>query len=454
MEQARNQYSQQRVLIWAPFGRDALVLRGVLDGAGLQCVICKDLQDARARLRQSADALLLTEEALATAGCVAMLAEEIEAQPPWSALPLVLLATGDETAQQRLGAALECLGFRRNVVILARPSEPLFITSALESVLRARQHQYVVRDLLDQLRGENENLEQRVGQRTAELEGTNVELEVQVAERLQAVKALQRSHAALRRSNREMQDFIYAASHDLQEPLRKVITFADMVLVDYGQQLEEAAHAYLQRMQAAAARMSGIVHDLLSFSRVSTQGKPFREVDLNDVLKEVLSDLKDDIAKTGARIIVEPLPSIEADGSQICQLFKNLIGNALRFHRPDATPAIRVSSTPVKGPGLPGSEEPPTFQFAVQDHGIGFDEKYLDRIFSPFQRLNGRSAFDGNGNGIGLAICQRIVERHAGTITATSIPGEGSTFYVTLPAEQSPDEAAQEGRAEERMRGR
>lgn len=445
MEQARNQYSQQRVLIWAPFGRDASVLRGVLNGAGLQCVICGDLQDTRARLLQNADALLLTEEALATAGCVAMLAEEIEAQPPWSALPLVLLATGDETAQQRLGAALECLGFRRNVVILARPSEPLFITSALESVLRARQHQYVVRDLLDQLRGENENLEQRVGQRTAELEGTNVELELQVAERLQAVKALRRSHAALLRSNREMQDFVYAASHDLQEPLRKVITFADMVLLDFGQQLDGTAHSYLQRMQAAAARMSGIVHDLLSFSRVSTQGKSFREVDLNDVLKEVLLDLEVDISKTGARIIVEPLPSIEADRSQICQLFKNLIGNALRFHRPDTPPAIGVSGIPVKNHDFPGLEQRSAFQFAVQDNGIGFDEKYLDRLFSPFQRLNGRSAFDGNG--MGLAVCQRIVERHGGTISAASIPGEGSIFYVTLPTEHSPTEAAQEGRA-------
>lgn len=237
-----------------------------------------------------------------------------------------------------------------------------------------------------------------------------------------------RKHAAeLERSNRELQDFAYVASHDLQEPLRKISTFTDLVLEEYGTTLEADGRLYLERVRAGAVRMSRLIKDLLAFSRVATRGQPFEEVELNDVLDDVLNDLEILLEDTGGEVRMDPLPTVEADPVQMRQLFQNLIGNALKFHAPDVKPVVTVRGTVEHD----DEDEQQICRIEVCDNGVGFEEKYLDRIFSPFQRLHNRSEYEGTG--IGLAICRRIVERHSGTITASSEPGRGSTFIVELP---------------------
>ncbi len=228
----------------------------------------------------------------------------------------------------------------------------------------------------------------------------------------------------LERSNRELEEFAYVSSHDLQEPLRKIQAFGSRVEEMEAEQLSKKGKDYLGRMLSASMRMQGLINDLLSFSRVSAKTKTFDKVDLNAVMREVLSDLEILIQETEARIIVKPLPVIEADATQMRQLFQNLISNAIKF-RGSHHPELTIESEDEENTSGPTDYIKLTFA----DNGIGFDEKYLDRIFQIFQRLDGRK-FDGSG--IGLAICRRIANKHGGTITAQSAPGEGATFFVTL----------------------
>lgn len=252
-----------------------------------------------------------------------------------------------------------------------------------------------------------------------------------VTERVEAQQAAARSAAVLAQRNRELQDFAYVASHDLQEPLRKIRAFADLLKDDYGATFDDDGRFYLERLQDSAVRMSTLISDLLAFSRVSSKAKPYEKVALNDITAEVISDLEYLIRDVQGRVLVDELPVIEADRTQMRQLIQNLVGNALKFRKPDEPPVVRVTSRSVRGALHPGAEEQNYLELTVSDNGIGFNEKYLDRIFTPFQRLHTRTEFAGTG--MGLAICRRIVERHGGTITATSRPGVGSSFVVRLP---------------------
>lgn len=245
-------------------------------------------------------------------------------------------------------------------------------------------------------------------------------------ERKETFEKLEHFAAQLERSNQELQAFAYVASHDLQEPLRKVQAFGDRLKVRCADALSPEGKDYLERMQNAARRMQNLINDLLLFSRVSTQEQPFERVDLNRVVREVLSDLEIRIQQTKGTIQVGPLPVVEADPLQMRQLFQNLLSNGLKFHRPEEPPVIRVSAS------VPSAvAEGENCDIVVADNGIGFEEKYLDRIFAVFQRLHGRTAYEGTG--IGLAICRKITERHGGRITARSAPDQGATFIVTLP---------------------
>jgi PAS domain S-box-containing protein len=256
-------------------------------------------------------------------------------------------------------------------------------------------------------------------------------------ERKRAEESLRASAAKLERSNRELQDFASVASHDLQEPLRKIQAFGDRLKTRCAAQLSEEGRDYLARMQNAAGRMQTLINDLLTFSRVTTKTRPFVEVNLDQVAREVLSDLEVRLEQVKGRVELVNLPTLEADPLQMRQLLQNLIGNALKFRRPDEPPIVSLSAEPVEWT-TPSSVLPArpcaAYRIAVSDNGIGFDEKYLDRIFTVFQRLHGRDAYEGNG--VGLAVCRRIAERHGGNITAESRPGHGATFYVTLPARQ------------------
>ena len=246
---------------------------------------------------------------------------------------------------------------------------------------------------------------------------------------------LQASVLDLRRSNENLQQFAYIASHDLQEPLRKIQSFGDLLKMQYAEGLGEGI-GFLERMQAAANRMSTLIRDLLTFSRISTQQDTTAPVSLAKVVETVLSDLEIRIRETGARVTVEPLPTVAGDASQLGQLFQNLLSNALKFHQPDTAPAIEIRCQQVAADKLPGKIRPTRaattyYHIDVSDNGIGFDQKYADRIFQVFQRLHGKNQYAGTG--IGLAICEKVAANHGGAIVADSWPNQGTTFSVYLP---------------------
>ena len=248
-----------------------------------------------------------------------------------------------------------------------------------------------------------------------ELRNSRDELELRVRERT----------AQLERSNQALQDFASIAAHDLQEPLRKIHSFGNIIGQKYGDRLGPNGKDFLDRMLGASTRMQSLLTALLDYARVTTKAAPPRKVNLTEILHEVLSDLEIAIIQSEAAIQVDDLPAVEADPTQIRQLFQNLISNAIKFRKEGEKPVIRVRDT---------TEANRHVRIAVEDNGIGFDEKYTDRIFSPFERLHGRNEYQGTG--MGLAICKKIIDRHGGSITAKSSSGNGSTFIVTLPPKQ------------------
>jgi PAS domain S-box-containing protein len=244
---------------------------------------------------------------------------------------------------------------------------------------------------------------------------------------LMDITDLKRTQLRLEQSNRELENFASVASHDLQEPLRKIQTFSDRLRAMYADALGPEGRDYLERMNGAATRMRRLIDDLLSFSRISSKAQAFVRVDLARVAREVLEDFQQDSTRAGATLTLGELPELEADPTQMRQLLQNLVSNALKFRRDDVAPVVSLRAT-VEPEGR-------RVELRVEDNGIGFDEKYHDRIFNLFQRLHGRGKYEGTG--IGLAICRRIAERHGGSIRARSTPGQGSTFIVSLPLRQS-----------------
>jgi PAS domain S-box-containing protein len=266
-----------------------------------------------------------------------------------------------------------------------------------------------IRDVTDrkradeELRRSREELESRVQERTAELSMTI---------------------SKLNQLNRELEEFTFVASHDLQEPLRKIETFGGMVKENCAALLDPTSRDHLDRVLRSANRMRQLLRELLKLSRVTTRKEPFNEIDLAQIVKEAADVFEVSIKETGGRIEINEMPVIEADSSQMGHLFQNLIGNALKF-RDNKTPLIQVYGR-VVDKGL--------CEISINDNGIGFDTQFAERIFKPFERLHSRSEYEGTG--MGLAICRRIVERHGGTIKAESEPGKGSTFIIRLPLKQ------------------
>jgi len=258
--------------------------------------------------------------------------------------------------------------------------------------------------------------------RVAELDAAQEALQ-QSRDRL-AQKSVELAH-----SNKDLQDFAYMASHDLREPLVLVQAFSERLRARYGENIPEQGLEYIRRIETAAARMQELIFGVLAYSRVSAKAQPFEEVDLEQIVLQVISDLEMQVAATGGRIEIENLCRIKADPLQIRQLFQNLIANAMKYSRPDLPPRVLITGRMIAGADGHGPAE--SCCVTVEDNGIGFAAESADRIFGLFQRLHGRSQYEGTG--IGLAVCKRIVERHGGTITAESSPGKGARFIITLP---------------------
>ncbi len=242
-----------------------------------------------------------------------------------------------------------------------------------------------------------------------------------ITERKLAEKDLRETLQELARSNRELETFAYVVSHDLQEPLRMVQSYVQLLERRHSEELDETAREFIDFAVDGTMRMQGMIEDLLRYSRVDSRGGSFDEVDLDDVLDDVRANLAASVEETGATVEYEDLPEIRADRSQMVQLFQNLVGNAIKFHG-DEPPEVRITAESRNG----------SYVIAVKDNGIGIPEDQRERIFAIFQRLHRPEAYPGTG--IGLSICKKIVERHGGSIRVESVPGEGSTFLVELPA--------------------
>jgi len=238
--------------------------------------------------------------------------------------------------------------------------------------------------------------------------------------RKRAEEKLKKASEELIRSNKELEQFAYVASHDLQEPVHKILAFGDRIktLPQENEKLQD----YLNRMLKAAGQMRQLIMDLLQFARVTTRAQPFISVALDGVIKKVLVDLDFRVSEKGAKVRVGPLPKVQGDPMQMQQLFHNLISNALKFSKPDQVPQVEIESR---------SHPQGWVEILVRDQGIGFDEAYIDKIFQPFQRLQSRSQYEGTG--MGLSLCQKIVQRHGGTLSAKSSQGKGALFIVKLP---------------------
>jgi signal transduction histidine kinase len=243
-----------------------------------------------------------------------------------------------------------------------------------------------------------------------------------VTERRRTERRLAAQRRELERSNAALNEFAFVASHDLQEPLRKIVSFGERLGTTAGPLLEGNARQYLDRMLDAATRMRTLISDLLAYSQIATNAARFTPTSLAAIAREVVADLETTIADTGGRIAVGTLPAIDADALQMRQLFQNLLSNALKFRRPDAPPVVHLDASVSRDD---------VCTITVADNGIGFKQEHDEKIFRMFERLHTRTQF--RGSGMGLAICRKIVERHGGNITATSIVGEGTTFTITLP---------------------
>jgi two-component system, LuxR family, sensor kinase FixL len=352
-------------------------------------------------------------------------------------------------------AAEQTFGHSREKVLGTRPSDVLFPPS-LSAEHRSRIERYLEA-------GEGSMLGKRVEVTASRANGEVFHAEMamtigqinaapvltffvrDISARKKAEEEQARYAAELERSNRDLEQFAYVASHDLQEPLRKIRAFGDRLELKCKGLLDETAQECVSRMQSASARMQELIEGLLTLSRVTSRARDFVQVDLGEIAQQVIGDLETQIERVQGRVEVGKLPTIQAEPLQIRQLLQNLIANALKFHRPDEPPVVKIEARYV----LPRELRPrkslaeEKCRITIEDNGIGFDQQYAERIFGIFQRLHPRDIYEGTG--IGLAICRRIVEYHGGQISARGTPGGGATFEVVLPVIQSKKKRSEEG---------
>jgi len=368
---------EQTVFVLAPTGRDARLIADTLLKADVRAETCSSSDELCKALEAGAAAAIVSQEALAP-DALDDLARHLEAQPFWSDLPILFLTfTGSPSAENIAGAnAAKALG---NVTLLERPIRPETLRAAVRAALRARMRQY-------QLRTRQESLQHAIS---------------------------------------ELEQFAYSASHDLREPLRNLSIFSELLMKQYSAALDDAGKQYCQFVLNGARRMETLVDDLLAYTRLSENGDngdndESAATDAGKCIEMVLNSLAPAIRESGADIQVEKLPVVGMRSTHLYQVFQNLLHNAIKY-RGQSPPCIRVSAVRDQGFG---------WQFAVKDNGIGIRTEYKERIFGLFKRLHNTTEYSGSG--IGLAICQRIVQRSGGRIWVESEPGRGSTFFFTV----------------------
>jgi PAS domain S-box-containing protein len=294
----------------------------------------------------------------------------------------------------------------------AEPGEPSYFISVIEDIRDRKQAQQALQEA-------RQSLEVQVQERTKELTAANMALKTKIAERLETDRQLAALTTELQRSNRDLEQFAYVASHDLQEPLRAITSYTQLLAKRYQGQLDDKAEKYIYYVVDGATRMQRLIQDLLAYSRVGKNKLKRQPTDCNVVLAQVIKDLGVAIAESQATISVDPMPTILADPAQVAQVWQNLISNAIKY-RGKTAPIIQASVT----------QQQATWVFSVQDNGIGIESQYAERIFAIFQRLHTRREYEGTG--LGLAICKRIIEFHDGQIWVESQLGQGATFFFTF----------------------
>jgi len=304
---------------------------------------------------------------------------------------------------------------------------PLKIICVEQDITERKEIEYALWEAKNELKS-------TVKRRTRELNETNERLQIELEERKITESKLKKSEKdlkalieELKRSNEELQQFAYVSSHDLQEPLRTITSFTQLLERRYKDNLDSDADEFIEYIVEAAKRMQTLINDLLNYSRVATRGKEFELIDASKILETTISNLYAAIDENNAEINHENLPQIMADKRQMTQLFQNLIGNAIKFRKPEIPPKIHISAIE--------NESKKEYTFSVQDNGIGIEKQYMERIFIIFQRLHTRDEYSGTG--IGLAVSKKIVERHGGKIWVESEPNVRSTFYFTIPIKET-----------------
>ncbi len=362
------------MLILTPRGRDASLIAGTLAEDGITAVICNDAAALVGLLEEGAAGAMVAEEALTQEG-VNDIAHFLATQPPWSDLPFVVLTSGGRANPASVKKAQE-LAVLGNLTFLERPARPDTVRSSMRAALRARMRQYEMR----------------------------------------------RRQETLTRVNADLEQFAYSASHDLQEPIRNVAIYSDILSMRYSGVLDASGIEFLGNVKAAAVRMQTLVSDLLSYTQAASITEEAPEPGEADAaLRAALANLTAAINRSGASITHDPLPAVRVREVHLQQIFQNLIGNAIKYRR-DEPLRIHVSAERKDGHWL----------FSVKDNGIGIGPEYQEQIFGLFKRLHTNRKYPGTG--IGLAICQRIAERHRGRIWVESELGKGSVFFFTVPA--------------------
>ena len=395
-EASRNRSEQ--VVVFLPIGRDCRLVCDALKKAEIEASACANMTDFLTAVRGGAGVGILGEETL-TRQSYASLESWIKQQPPWSDFPLIILTSGGESAPNTLSTheRAKALG---NVSLLERPVRSVTLVTAAETALRGRRRQY--------------------------------EAEAFIDDRIDAERELTRQAEELARSNADLQRFAYATSHDLQEPLRSMTVFAQLLNRRYKGKLDSEADEFLEYIVSGAQRMGALIEGLLAYSRsVHVETPAFTDVDTAAALHWARMNLRLVLEESQAELTHGDLPIISGDHVQIVQLFQNLISNAIKYRRPDAAPLIRISAEQSDG----------SWVFSVSDNGVGVPTEYTDRVFDLFRRLHGSKI---PGTGIGLAICKRIVEKHGGRIWVETGSTGGTTFRFTMPSLSSTETLANE----------